>query len=89
MSLLKPKDNSRVGVTFNNGIYSISSIINEVEVDNDSPFWSIYFGKRVNNGEGPPLDDRGVVILEESLVRDILNQIDVRRKGGGECVEYR
>jgi hypothetical protein len=89
MSILKPEIDSRIGVAFNNEAYSVSSIITAVEVDEDSPFWSIHFGKKVNNGEGPPMDDRGVVVLEESMIRDIIAQINAKNRGEDEWVEYR
>lgn len=87
MSILKPKIDSRIGVSFNTASFTTSSIVAVVEVDSDSPFWTIHFGRKINNGEGPLIDDRGVVVLEESMIRDILNQIDEKRKGDREWVE--
>lgn len=80
MSLITPATDSRIGIILNEGNVTTSSIIVAVEAENDSPFWSIHFGRKINNGDSSPLDSRGTVVLEENMIRDILTQIDLMRE---------
>ena len=83
MSLFKPSKSSRVGVVANhdNNEISLSSMVVAIEASPDSPFWIINFGRKIENGEDNPLDDRGSMILEEEMIRDIIQQIDFEKKG--------
>lgn len=84
MALINPRDNNRIGIvctTSGGESVPISSIINAVELMEDSPFWVFHFGKKIPIGEGQFLDDRGSVILEEATIRNILKHIDSGLKG--------
>ncbi len=81
MSLYLPHENRRVGITLKEKDIAISSIITAVEANDDSPFWTIYFGRKINGPNGTSMDDRGSVVIEEKFILDILQQIDSFKKG--------
>ncbi len=78
MSIINPQRNNRIGIDVINNDgekVSITSMVKAVEVSDDSPFWTIHFGRKIDNGKNPPLDDRGTIVLEESMIREIITYI--------------
>ena len=82
MSLIDLDRDYRVGIIANhdNSEIALSSMVVAVEVSEDSPFWVIQFGRKIENGEGSPIDDRGSLVVEEDMIRDIIYQIDLKKE---------
>lgn len=79
MSLILPKQDNRIGISLmceGGELLTHSSLITAIEIERDSPFWHIHFGSTSDHG----FDDRGVVILEESLLREMFNALAARLK---------
>lgn len=87
MKLLTPTADNRIGVSVtckDNGVSTTSSIINAVEIASDSPFITFHFGKET------PTDDRGMVVLEAGLVKELMSHLKIQEREGEEIwVEYR
>lgn len=82
MSLFVPTENNRIGVTLTTeySTATSSSLIEAVEFDSSSPFWTIHFGRKIENGAYGPMDDRGVVIVEEAMIRDLIDCVNLKRE---------